>query len=112
MMFMNQDLKAGNDLWLTVGQNFAEGFCSTNDKVRVYFARKACKNILYASCNAYYMHENRDKSLDTIIVDLDQVVEREIPAPWWILWGLLPLDLATIAELSTWLYFILKKKKM
>lgn len=112
IMKMDQGLKAGNDLWLTGGQNNAEGFGSTNDKVRVYFARRACKNILYASCNAYYMHENRDKTLDTISVDLDQVVEREVPAPWWILWGLLPLDLVTIAGLSTWLYFILKKKKI
>ena len=111
IMKMDQGLKAGNDLWLTGGQNNAEGFGSTTDKVRVYFARRACKNILYASCNAYYMHENRDKTLDTITVDLDQVVEREVPAPWWILWGLLPLDLVTIAGLSTWLYFILKKKK-
>lgn len=111
IMKMDQGLKAGNDLWLTGGQNNAEGFSSTTDKERVYFARQACKNILFASCNAYYMHENRDKSLDTIKVDLDQVIEREIPKPWWILWGLLPLDLVTIGGLATWAYFLLRKKK-
>ena len=111
LMKMDQGLKAGNDLWLTGGQNNAEGFGSTTDKERVYFARQACKNILYASCNAYYMHENRDKSLDTIKVDLDQIVERTMPQPWWVLWGLLPIDLLTIGGLSTWIYFLLRKKK-
>lgn len=112
LMKMNQGLKAGNDLWLTGSQTPAESFGSTTDKERVYFARKACKNILFASCNAYYMHENRDKSLDTIKVDLDTIVERELPKPWWILWGLLPLDLVTIGGLSTWAYFLLKNKKI
>ena len=110
-MGVEQGLKAGNDLWLTGSQKNAENI-NTSDKVIMYFARQACKNIIYASCNAYYMHENRDKSLDTIQVDLDKVVAIEKPAPLWIFWGLLPLDLVTICGLGVWSYFLFRKKRI
>jgi len=110
LMNVDQGLKAGNDLWLTGSQKNAKNI-DTSNKVIMYFARQACKNILFASCNAYYMHENRDKSLDTITIDLNTVVAREIPAPLWIYWGLLPLDLITLCGLSIWSYFLFRKKK-
>ena len=57
------------------------------------------------------MHETRDKSLDTITIDLDNVVSKELPAPLWIYWGLLPLDLITISVLGLWAFFLFKKKE-
>ena len=110
LMNVEQGLKAGNDLWLTGGQNNAKNI-DTSNKVIMHFARQACKNILFASCNGYYMHETRDKSLDTITIDLDNVVSRELPAPLWIYWGLLPLDLITISGLGLWAFFLFKKKE-
>ena len=110
IMGVEQGLKAGNDLWLTGAQKNAKDI-NTNDKVIMYFARQSCKNIIYASCNAYYMHETRDKTLDTIQVDLNKVVEIEKPAPLWIYWGLLPLDLLTISSLSVIGYFTFRLKK-
>lgn len=110
LMKVEQGLIAGNDLWLTGAQKNAKNI-DTKDKVIMYYARQACKNILYASCNAYYMHENRDKTLDTIQVDLDKIIEIEKPAPLWIYWGLLPLDLLTISGLGIWCYFLFRKKE-
>lgn len=110
LMNMKQGLYAGNDLWLTGSQTNASNI-DTSDRLYLYRARQAAKNILFAGCNAYYMHEIRDKSLDTIEVDLNKVVEREIPKPWWVLWGLLPLDLVTVGGIGLWSYFLLRKKK-
>lgn len=111
LMKVEQGLKAGNDLWLTGSQKNATNI-NTSDKVIMYFARQSCKNILFASCNAYYKHETRDKTLDTIVVDLNTVVEREIPKPLWIYWGLLPIDIVTLSGLGIWSFFLFKKKKV
>lgn len=108
-MPMKQGLIAGNDLWLTGGQTNATNIDKT-DKVYVYYARQACKNILYASCNGYYRNATRDTSRDTISIDLDKVVEYDKPFPWWVVWGLLPLDLVTVGGITLWTFFLLRKK--
>jgi len=113
LMPLKAGLIAGNDLWLTGGQSNAEEV-NFSDKIYAHFARNSAKNILYSNARAYYLNQTRDASLDTISVDINQVIVREVPFPWWIIWGVLPLDVVTVAGLGVWAYFVLrtpKKKK-
>lgn len=110
IMPVKAGLYGGNDLWLTGGGSVAQNI-DFNDKVYMHFARQSAKNILYSNCRAYYLNATRDTSLDTINVDINQAVEREIPFPWWIIWGVLPFDIVMVGGLGLWTYFIFRKKK-
>ena len=110
MMPMRAGLYGGNDLWLTGGQSNAENI-DYDDKVYMHFARQSAKNILYSNCRAYYLNATRDTSLDTVNVDINQAVAREIPFPWWIIWGVLPFDIVMFGGLGLWTWLLLRKKK-
>ena len=102
-------LAGGNDLALSTGNGDLVGINGDNQKR--YYARKACKNILYASANAYYMHETRDTSRDIITVNLQKITKREVPVAWWMYWGVLPINVIIVAGIVVWTAFIIKKNK-
>ena len=102
-------LAGGNDLALSTGNGDLVGINGDNQKR--YYARKACKNILYASANAYYMHETRDTTRDVITVNLQKITKRDVPVAWWMYWGVLPINVIIVAGIVVWTAFIIKKNK-
>lgn len=107
MMNLERGLLAGNDLWLTGAGNKVGGFNSSSPAF-MYAARQAAHNILYAHCNSYYVSQTHDKSQDVIVSDVNTIQEIEQPFPAWIFIPI-GLDIVTVAGISVWTVFLLKK---
>lgn len=73
--------------------------------------RESAKNILYAWCNAYATAANHKASDDRFTVNVDYVVAIEKPFPWWML-GVVAIDVAFVAGIAVWTFFVLKPKKV
>ncbi len=72
--------------------------------------RESAKNIIYAWCNAYATAKTHDPSEDRFVANVDTVVTVEKPFPYWFI-GLIALDVAFVAGIAVWTFFLLKPKK-
>lgn len=107
-----QGVRAGNDLWLNP-QAAITGGLSTSNKVDMYCAMKAAKNIIYAHVDSQvYALNYDDDSLKTMFnVQIGQLHEKEAQFNWWIIL-LVAFDAAVLAGLVIWgLKIFVKKAK-
>jgi len=100
-----QGLRNGNDLWLTgAGNTINVPTVPMTTDMDFYVARKAAHNILFTMANSYYLSQISE-------VELGRIGEPPpLSFPWWIIWGMLPLNLIFFGLLLLMLYFAFKKE--
>lgn len=81
-----------------------------NDPTIVTAARKACKDIIYAWCNSYYVSATHDNSTDRIKADVGTFIQGEEQTPYWSYW-LVALDVVAVLGAAVGTYFLFRKKK-
>lgn len=106
-MNVDQGIRAGNDCWLS-GMNYVTGHDDKNSATAISCARQAAKNMLFTYCNTYYIAVNHDSSQDKFVAEkgLKETVKM---FPYWV-FGIVAIDLAAVAGVGVWLYFLVIKK--
>ena len=98
-MPVNLGLKAGNDLWLhRVGLNHAD----TSSDTYFYYARRACKNIIYT----YVSTERARLEAGGEPVDIT-VCSVKLTYTW--VWIIVGIEAVFLAGLGVWIFFVVRR---
>lgn len=111
-MNVDQGIRAGNDLWLNGSRSpvLSAGMKDKTSATAVSCSREAAKNILYTYCNTRYLQSIYEPSED------EERFKTELGSraagmatPYWLI-GLIAIDIAVLAGLGVWVYFLYIRK--
>ena len=96
-------IRGGNDIWLTgAGMSLNTPTINMSTDMDFYVARRAAHNVLFTLANTYYLSQISE--LETP----EQAPPPALPFAWWIIWGILPINLLLFAGLFACIYFAFK----